>query len=71
MKKIVQYNWHKVWIENLRKPNYVVDNNLILLNKFGKATQIDHIFISICGIFVIETKNLKGTIVGNEMIGLD
>ena len=32
----------------------------------GKTVQIDHIFINKNGIFVIETKNYKGEIYGNE-----
>ncbi len=32
----------------------------------GKSVQIDHIFINKNGIFVIETKNYKGSIYGNE-----
>lgn len=32
----------------------------------GKTVQIDHIFINKNGIFVIETKNYKGEIFGNE-----
>ena len=32
----------------------------------GGSTQIDHIFVSRFGIFVVETKNMKGLIVGGE-----
>ena len=32
----------------------------------GKSIQIDHIFINKNGIYVIETKNIHGTIYGNE-----
>ncbi len=49
----------------LNKKKYKVINNLVL--KSGKfTTQIDHIVISDYGIFVIETKNFKGWILGNE-----
>jgi NADPH-dependent 7-cyano-7-deazaguanine reductase QueF-like protein len=44
---------------------YKVINNIVL--KSGeRTTQIDHIVISDFGIFVIETKNYKGWILGNE-----
>ncbi len=49
----------------LDKKKYKVINNLVL--KSGDRTsQIDHIVISDFGIFVIETKNYKGWILGNE-----
>lgn len=44
--------------------NYVVNN--IMLNDNGKSRQIDHIFVSEYGVFVIETKNYGGTIYGKE-----
>lgn len=49
----------------LNTSNYKVINNIVL--KTGeKTTQIDHLVISDFGIFVIETKNYKGWILGNE-----
>lgn len=49
----------------LPKDEYIVINDLMLQN--GKyTTQIDHIVVSIYGIFVIETKNYKGWIFGNS-----
>lgn len=50
----------------LDQDNYIILNNIILRAKNGKTVQIDHIVISIYGIFVIETKNYKGWIFGNE-----
>lgn len=41
-------------------------NNLIVQDREGNTSQIDHIFINSNGIFVIETKNLSGTIYGND-----
>ena len=41
-------------------------NNLIIEDKYGNTSQIDHIFINSNGVFVIETKNLSGTIYGNN-----
>ena len=49
----------------LDKSKYKVINNVVL--KSGdKTSQIDHIVISDYGIFVIETKNYKGWILGSE-----
>jgi predicted RNA-binding Zn-ribbon protein involved in translation (DUF1610 family) len=49
----------------LDRSKYKVINNIVL--KAGdKTIQIDHIVISDFGIFVIETKNYKGWILGNE-----
>ena len=49
----------------LPKSKYVVLNDL-MFKIGGNTTQIDHIVVSIYGIFVIETKNYKGWIFGNE-----
>jgi len=38
----------------------------ITLDHFGETTQIDHVFVSEYGIFVVETKNMKGWIFGGE-----
>jgi hypothetical protein len=52
-------------LSRLDKNDYIVYNNIYL--KSGERTsQIDHLVISIYGIFVIETKNYKGWIFGNE-----
>lgn len=45
--------------------DYIVINNL-KLNTKGTISQIDHLVVSNYGIFVIETKNYKGWILGNE-----
>lgn len=42
---------------------YKVLNNILLKTKRG-TTQIDHIVVSVYGVFVIETKNYKGKIIG-------
>lgn len=44
---------------------YMVINDLLLPSSQG-TTQIDHVVVSPYGIFVIETKNYKGWIYGNE-----
>lgn len=41
-------------------------NNYIILDSFGKSHQIDHIFVSSRGVFVIETKNYSGLIFGTQ-----
>lgn len=52
-------------LRSLDKSKYKVINNVVL--KAGEYTsQIDHIVISDYGVFVIETKNYKGWILGHE-----
>lgn len=48
----------------LDKNEYHLIKNVMLPTEEG-TTQIDHIIISIYGIFVVETKNMKGWIFGN------
>ena len=50
----------------LNHNDYKILNNVILQTKNGGTVQIDHIIVSVYGIFVIETKNYKGWIFGNE-----
>jgi hypothetical protein len=50
---------------DLDKDQYLVLNN-VLLKYDNLISQIDHIVVSIYGIFVIETKNYNGWIFGNE-----
>lgn len=45
--------------------DYLVFNN-VKLNTKGSISQIDHVVVSDYGIFVIETKNYKGWILGYE-----
>lgn len=52
-------------LSKLNKRKYKIINNLLLKTLKGTA-QIDHIVISQYGIFVIETKNYKRIITGNE-----
>jgi predicted RNA-binding Zn-ribbon protein involved in translation (DUF1610 family) len=52
-------------LTRLNHLKYKVINNLVL-DVSGKTTQIDHVIISDFGLFVIETKNLKGWIMGFE-----
>lgn len=53
------------FLSKLDETKYKVINN-IMLQVGDKTTQIDHVVVSNYGIFVIETKNYKGWIIGNE-----
>lgn len=50
----------------LNRRQYLRLNNVTLPLSDGGTTQIDHIIVSSFGIFVIETKNYKGWIFGQE-----
>lgn len=52
-------------LKQLPEDKYSVLNDILLKTEYG-TTQIDHVVISIYGIFVIETKNYKGWITGSE-----
>lgn len=66
------------WLNEL-PPEFVVLNNVLLdttkivkeyskkKGRFKSSTQIDHLVVSRYGIFVIETKNHGGHIIGNAM----
>lgn len=50
----------------LDENEYKVLNDVMVRTQNGKTSQIDHIVVSAYGIFVIETKNYRGWIFGNE-----
>jgi hypothetical protein len=52
-------------LEKLPEEEYSVINNL-LLNNNGYTSQVDHVVVSVYGIFVIETKTYQGIISGGE-----
>lgn len=52
-------------LATLPNEQYVVYNNILLKTDYG-TTQIDHIVLSVFGVFAIETKNYQGWIFGNE-----
>lgn len=54
-----------MWLK-LEKDVYHRLNNVTLPLANGGSTQIDHVIVSVHGIFVIETKNYKGWIYGSE-----
>lgn len=56
----------RIWLSFLDKRKYKVINDVMIPSGEDKTAQIDHIVISVYGIFVIETKNYKGWIYGNE-----
>ena len=49
--------------KNIENEKYVI-NNMIVIGKNGRTSQIDHILINSNGIFVIETKSHAGRIYG-------
>lgn len=53
------------FLSKLDENKYKIINNIMLRNG-NRTTQIDHVVVSNYGIFVIETKNYKGWIIGNE-----
>lgn len=50
---------------NLPACNYTILNDILIETSSG-TTQIDHIVVSRFGVFLIETKNYAGTLVGDE-----
>ena len=57
----------RLFFMGLDTNEYKVLHNITLQNTQGKTTQIDHIIVSIYGVFVVETKNYQGWIYGNEI----
>lgn len=53
-------------LSSLPSEEYKSIYNVMLRTEKGDTTQIDHIIVSIYGIFVIETKNYRGIITGTE-----
>ena len=53
------------FLSALDPKKYLIINDLIIENE-GKTSQIDHVVISNYGVFVIETKNYDGWIIGDE-----
>ncbi|WP_164985350.1 nuclease-related domain-containing protein [Ammoniphilus sp. CFH 90114] len=52
---------------NSLDPNqYITINDIMIPTAEGKTSQIDHIVLSLYGIFVIETKNYQGWIFGKD-----
>ena len=49
----------------LNKNQYHLIKNVTIPTNLG-TTQVDHIIVSVFGVFVVETKNMKGWIFGNQ-----
>ncbi len=56
----------KIHLKRLDSEKYKILNDITVQLEDGTTAQIDHIVVSKYGVFVIETKNYKGWIVGNE-----
>ena len=67
--------WFGEWIVNLQarlflpKAEYHMVANVTVPDDLGGTTQIDHVVVSRYGVFVVETKNMKGWIFGGEHDG--
>lgn len=53
------------FLTRLDQTKYMIINN-IMLQEGNRTSQIDHVVVSNYGVFVIETKNYKGWIIGDE-----
>lgn len=53
-------------LRKLPPDQYAVLHDVTIPNDRAKTSQIDHIIVSVYGIFVIETKNYQGWIMGDE-----
>lgn len=64
--------WIGEWFVNLQarlflsKRDYIMVPNVTIPDGLGGTTQIDHVVVSRYGVFVVETKNMKGWIFGGE-----
>ncbi len=57
----------QLWVNQQLNPNiYHLINHITLPTSGHGSTQIDHILVSVYGVFVIETKNMTGWIFGSE-----
>lgn len=56
----------RILLKFLNKDKYLIINDVLIPTNNGTTAQIDHIVVSIYGIFVIETKNYNGWIFGSE-----
>jgi hypothetical protein len=67
IKGVIGEGVSRLFFMGLDTNEYKVLHNITLQNTEGKTTQIDHIIVSIYGVFVVETKNYQGWIYGNEI----
>ncbi|MFE8701684.1 NERD domain-containing protein [Cytobacillus sp. FJAT-54145] len=66
VKGIIGEGWVRYYLSKLDSDVYMVMHDILLPTEDGKTSQIDHLIISPYGIFVIETKNYRGWIFGDE-----
>ena len=72
---VIRSAWFKGWLGELEvnlvsrwwldKRRYHLIKNVTIPTEDG-TTQIDHVIVSVYGVFVVETKNLRGWIFGSE-----
>jgi uncharacterized membrane protein len=67
IKGVIGEGVSRLFFMGLDTNKYKVLHNITLQNSQGKTTQIDHVIVSIYGVFVVETKNYQGWIYGNEI----
>lgn len=53
-------------LRRLKRKDTVVLNDLLLPTQTDRTSQIDHVVVSVRGIFVVETKSIAGRITGSE-----
>lgn len=53
-------------LKNLDNKKHLLINDVYYRSKSGKITQIDHIVVSVYGLFIIEVKNFMGKVTGRE-----
>lgn len=53
-------------VDKYLNDDYILLNNCTFKDEQGRTTQVDHILISVYGIFVIKTKNYKGWIYAHQ-----
>jgi Nuclease-related domain/Topoisomerase DNA binding C4 zinc finger len=56
----------KYHLRKLDRDKFIILHDTLLPCGDRETTQIDHIVISVAGVFVVETKNYRGWIFGNE-----
>ena len=67
IKGVIGEGVSRLFFMGLDTNEYKVLHNITLQTTEGKTTQIDHVIVSIYGVFVVETKNYQGWIYGNEI----
>jgi predicted membrane GTPase involved in stress response len=66
LKGIIGEKFIEYRLSKLDPQKYKMIHDVLIPSRNGRTTQIDHIVLFEYGFFVIETKNYRGWIVGNE-----